>query len=50
MSRNAIANIRNMSKDSVSDVLRISNKLGITYEDVRISRRKKFIEYFTLYR
>jgi len=35
MSRNQIASTRHMSKDSVSDVLRIADRHGIRFEDVK---------------
>lgn len=34
MSRNEIAATRHMSKNSVGDVIRLSEKLGITYDDI----------------
>ena len=35
MSRNSIAEIRGMSRNSVSDVIKRSKQLGITYDDVK---------------
>lgn len=35
LSRNMIASTRHMSKHSVSDVIHLSDSLGITYSDVR---------------
>ena len=35
MSRNGIASTRHMSRHSVSDVFRIADELGVTYQDVR---------------
>lgn len=35
MSRNLIASTRHMSKHSVSDVIHIADRLGITFNDVK---------------
>ena len=35
MSRNAIAKTRNISKNSVSDVIHLADKMDITFEDIK---------------
>ena len=35
LSRNMIATTRHMSKNSVSDVIHIADRMGISYEDIR---------------
>ncbi len=35
MSRNTIASLRGMSRNSVSSVIRIADQMGITYSDVK---------------
>lgn len=46
MSRNAIANTRHMSKNSVSDVFHIADSLGIALEDVKDINEEKVYRMF----
>lgn len=46
MSRNTIAKTRHMAKDSVSDVIQISNKLGISFEDVKDKSEEEVYKIF----
>ena len=46
MSRNLIAKTRCMAKDSVSDVIHIADKLGITFEDVKEKSEEEVYRMF----